>query len=118
MLGVVLSVILSFTMGMYAYYSILRKGVNVPTVLFEDDRVIVFGQNVLIENIPKKYLTIKNHEVPKGTLIANLEVTNKKTGNTWKYYLKYDQECHIEVPGAIQLSLKGTTVKEVNRKYP
>lgn len=119
MLGValiVISVVLSFAVGMYVYYSTLRKEVDVPTVLFEDSRVVVSGQDVLIESIPKKYLTVRNHRVPKGTLMAYLEVVSKETGNTWKYYLKYDQECHIEVPGTVQLSFKGSSIKEVN--YP
>ena len=108
---VVLSVILGLATAVFVYCSTLRKEVDVPTALFEDGRVVVYGQYVPIEDVPKKYLTVKNHGVPKGTLMANLEVKSKKTGSTWKCYLKYDQECHIEVPGRVLLEFKGITLK-------
>ena len=117
MLGIfliVLLVTLSSIISIYAYYTTLKIRVSTCSILFENNEILISGQNIPIKYIPKKYLTAKNSEIPEDTLIANLKVINKKTKNTWTYYLKYNQECYIKVLDSIQLYLKGTNIKEIN----
>ena len=108
--SLVVLLIASLIVVIYAYYSTFAE---VPDVLFESNSLVLSGQNVFVENIPRKYLYVKNHGVPKGTLIAYLVVQNKKTGNTWRYFIEPDQEWCIEVPGEVVIYLEGTSIKYI-----
>ena len=117
MLGVlliILSVTLSSIIDIYTYYTTLKIRVNAYSILFENNEILISRQNMPIKYILKKYLTIKNFKILEDILITNLKVTNKKTKNTWTYYLKYNQECYIKIPNSVQLHLKGTSIKEIS----
>lgn len=96
------------------YYSQIKR-LKGPKVLFEDETIVVSGQEVPIECLPKEGLSFKERELAPDTLISVVEVKNKSTGSIWKYHHELDREWYITVPET-EIQLKGSIIRGL--KYP